>query len=315
MKIRVKKLNGTDKIKGIKVGDVFQVAKIDDLLYLGYKKGFDGHGGNGLKPTNEYWYFRINDVEVIYEVGDKVEYRYRIFKVVGVIDENLDLRHDTMILGYNPLCESVKPHEPKPIETYTNSELEVRKNQIINANPKEFELWKKYGDRIIIKSKCIKISDVFYQCDIETVEETKKLKEMSVSEISGLIVKGVREMGLEIKTYKSKLPQYIGIKNNEITLVWQDYTKTKARLSDNDKYDFLLGFYVAYYKHLGKDRNDIIKLFETYRNAQVKMYLETVFIENCGLDFDTAQRFIRFIDHRKELNTIIIPDGFKYASK
>lgn len=115
------------------------------------------------------------------------------------------------------------------------------------------------------------------------------------------------------------IPYFIGVKKGEITLVWEKYgvkETAKAVLSDGDIHDFELGFLIAYYKRVHKDwkpevlRNKIIEIFDYTKPEELKRYFQTIFFDNCGLDHETAKRFLKYIIKRSEQPTIPIPENF-----
>jgi len=129
------------------------------------------------------------------------------------------------------------------------------------------------------------------------------------------------------------IPNFIGVKKNEITLIWgkgDEKEITKAVRSDGDVHSFELGFYVAYYKRVHKDwkpevlRNKIVEIFKLFeepkedepiQRSNLICYFNCIFIDNCGLDNETAKRFIKYITKRQDQETIVIPENFIFKTE
>lgn len=130
-------------------------------------------------------------------------------------------------------------------------------------------------------------------------------------------------MGVSLKAPKITkflIPNFIGIKENEITLVWSlpngGKETTKAVRSDEDSHNFIIGFLVAYYKRVHKSlpnnvlRNKIVEIFKEFPQGNIENYFATVYFEHCGLDIESARRYLKYINNRSNQETIITPHGF-----
>lgn len=144
------------------------------------------------------------------------------------------------------------------------------------------------------------------------------LVQPSILQICGL----VHNFEKKPQVKKFLIPSFIGIKENEITLVWENELgikeTTKAVRSEIDSHDFQLGFLIAYYKKVHENksskevRNKIVEIFESYKGRQeiINAYFDTVYLDNCGLSIANATRFIKYICNRSGQSTIVIPENF-----
>lgn len=95
------------------------------------------------------------------------------------------------------------------------------------------------------------------------------------------------------------MPEYIGYKGTEITLVWAGGSKTKAKpQSETEDVSFLYGFLIAYYKkvheHLSREQIQAKLTRSIYgQNMDYQLgYLMSVFEENCGLSKRKIDQFL-----------------------
>lgn len=130
----------------------------------------------------------------------------------------------------------------------------------------------------------------------------------------------------EVSRKYLNIPDFIGIKKGEITLIWgncEGQETTKSVLNPSDTEDFELGFLIAYYKRVHKEwgtetiRKKIVEIFDRFKeNADgLKSYFLTAFYDNCLLDFVNAGRFLRYIKNRSAKPTIVIPKNFIYRTE
>lgn len=97
---------------------------------------------------------------------------------------------------------------------------------------------------------------------------------------------------------KNMIPRYIGYKDRTTTLVWNDGSKTQAIAKGEEEIDYSYGFLIAYYKrvhqdlHSGALQKRLEKLLYNEDMEWQKIYLESVFVENCGLSLKKAERFV-----------------------
>jgi hypothetical protein len=154
-------------------------------------------------------------------------------------------------------------------------------------------------------------------------ERTEKLFEIlkNYTPCDTTSISGTRDNQPQKTTY-FLIPSHIGIKENEITLVWTKYgikTTTKAVRNELDKHDFELGFLIAYYKKVHENwqpstlRDKIVELFTHFdgHEEDLKKYLRVVYTDNCLLDYQNAQRFLKYINKRATDNTtIVVPQNF-----